>query len=430
MLTNREIALLLWLGALLLWAASKPKCRDSLRAVLAAATVRQILIPFGAFTLWVLAEAWLATRVLDWSASLTKGVVVWFITAGIVLFGRFNEVSTEAGFFRKKALGLFAWTAFIEFYLDLFHMPLVAELVLQPLLVLLTAISVLAARKQESRRVASLAEGMLALVALGLLAYVITKTVQGWSDLDAKELLLQFALPAWLTLGALPFIFLLALYAGYQGVYARTSLVEEATWWMRVRGMLALGIGLNLRVKEIGGLTGYWLRKVCRTGSVREALQAVKDYRADTEERRRSEEEQKERLVRFAGVAGTDEEGRQLDRREFDATTDALRWLGTCMMGWYGKRDRYPEDLFERIADGFDRFELDPVGIEVRVSEDGQSWYAWRRTVGGWCFALGAAAPPPNQWEYDGADPPQGFPGVDPAWGEGPFGVGDVNTNW
>lgn len=48
MLTIREIALLIWLGALLLVAVSKPKLRDSLRAVLAAATARQILIPFGA----------------------------------------------------------------------------------------------------------------------------------------------------------------------------------------------------------------------------------------------------------------------------------------------------------------------------------------------------------------------------------------------
>ena len=38
-------------------------------------------------------------------------------------------------------------------------------------------------------------------------------------------------------------------------------------------------------------------------------------------------------------------------------------------------------------------------GITLHVARDGQSWYARRRTVTGWCFAIGAAGPPPDQWE-------------------------------
>ena len=57
-------------------------------------------------------------------------------------------------------------------------------------------------------------------------------------------------------------------------------------------------------------------------------------------------------------------------------------------------------------------------GIHLNVSDDGQAWWAWRRTVTGWCFAIGANDAPPDQWLYDGADPPNGFPGEDPAWGD------------
>ena len=65
----------------------------------------------------------------------------------------------------------------------------------------------------------------------------------------------------------------------------------------------------------------------------------------------------------------------------------------------------------------------------MRVHEAGQSWYAWRRTVTGWCFAIGAAGPPPEQWEYDGPEPPAGFPGEDPAWGSHAFSE-EANRNW
>ncbi len=50
-----------------------------------------------------------------------------------------------------------------------------------------------------------------------------------------------------------------------------------------------------------------------------------------------------------------------------------------------------------------------------------------RRTVTGWVFAVGAAGPPPEQWFYDGPEPPSGYPGSDPGWGRSPFEQG---PNW
>ena len=99
-------------------------------------------------------------------------------------------------------------------------------------------------------------------------------------------------------------------------------------------------------------------------------------------------------------------------------------------MGHYRKRNRYDPELLALLGDGFARHGLaNEHGIEMKVSEDGQAWFAYRRTVTGWCFAIGAAGPPPDQWEYDGQNPPRGFPGTDPIWGERPFEE-TVNSNW
>jgi hypothetical protein len=122
---------------------------------------------------------------------------------------------------------------------------------------------------------------------------------------------------------------------------------------------------------------------------------------------------------------------RRLDRREFKETVSALRSLALYQIGWYRNHSgRYKEDLLAIIGDDFtsDGLPKDS-GITLKVSDDGQSYYAWRRTVTGWCFAIGAAGPPPEQWEYDGPHPPQRFPGEDPAWGERPFSD-EVNRNW
>lgn len=111
----------------------------------------------------------------------------------------------------------------------------------------------------------------------------------------------------------------------------------------------------------------------------------------------------------YEGIAGTDEQGRQLDRREFAATIDALEQLSSAHTGWY----RNPPDGSHKrklghILSIFARGLPEEHGIVMKVRKDGEAWYALRRTVTGWVFAIGARGEPPNQWFYDGPEPPMG----------------------
>lgn len=130
-----------------------------------------------------------------------------------------------------------------------------------------------------------------------------------------------------------------------------------------------------------------------------------------------AEADKKDRLTRCAGVDGVDGEGRRLDQREFEETTRALHTLASAQMGWYRNRGgRYRRDLLGILAPQFEQFGLpSDHGIKLLVAKNGQSWWAWRRTISGWCFAIGAADPPPDQWLFDGPEPHKGFPGKDQA---------------
>lgn len=138
----------------------------------------------------------------------------------------------------------------------------------------------------------------------------------------------------------------------------------------------------------------------------------------------KAEQLEREREERYAGSKECDEFGQRLDQREFKETKNALQRLAGMQMGWYRNRGgRYRPDLLEMLStDGLP----EDHGIELSVAPDGQSWWAWRRTVSGWCFAIGATQPPPDQWLFDGPEPPGGFPGQDPAWGE-PWGLDAEN---
>ena len=97
-------------------------------------------------------------------------------------------------------------------------------------------------------------------------------------------------------------------------------------------------------------------------------------------------------------------------------------------MGRYRSEGKYDDNLLPVVEPTFARDELpQPSDIRIIVAADGQRWYAERRTVTGHWFAIGAAAPPPDQWLFDGTDRPSGF--ADEAeWDH--WGGGEHSANW
>jgi hypothetical protein len=306
----------------------------------------------------------------------------------------------------------------------------VAELILQPFLVLLGLMSVVAGMNDRHKSVKRLTDRVLIFIGLALLAFTLQQLVVNWDELDKLQAMRELVLPMWLTVGLLPFIYFLSLYSNYEmafkGIDFRTKDRRA-----RFRAKLAFMTKFHLRAREAHTFNWLWARRLGSADSFRAARQVIDDFRQSKRDEERAATEEHERIRRYTGSDETDEEGRRLDRREFEETTDALRYLAGCHMGWYRNRgNRYRTDMLEIMSNDFSRQGLPQEhGITMRVRRDGKAWYAWRQTVTGWCFAVGAADPPPNQWEYDGPEPPSGFPGEDRAWGDGPFDF-ETSRNW
>ena len=133
-------------------------------------------------------------------------------------------------------------------------------------------------------------------------------------------------------------------------------------------------------------------------------------------------------LVKYAGVEGTDVEGRQLDRREFKETADALEWLHSMQQGWFSREGRYRTDFCDAFSSpGFRRRLPEDHGIKVGVSRSGHSWFGWRRTPSGWFFAVGASGTMRDEWYYDGPELPTTLPGKGKGWAAEPF---EFTLNW
>ena len=414
-----------------MWALSTKSVREGFVGVVKAFIKPQILIPLAAMLTWVGLELWVGVRLVLWNSALAKGTILWTLgSAGILLFKctQFDSDS-DRHFFRQTILATVGVAVFVEFFVNLYVMSLPIELVLQIMVLVLLLMVTVGDSKPEYKSAKVFIEGVLVVIGLALFIFVARQIYLDWRQFDAPEVLLEFALPIWLTVGLLPFLYVFSIYVAYDTVFRRINW-EVNDGRSRWRSRLALLSALPFRTAIVRGFTGYWTRQLSEAQTFSAARGVVAEFLDGLRRAEQAKIDEEERLRHYSGSQELDDEGRRLDHREFTATTDALRYLATCQMGWHRNGGRYRHDLLKILGDDFTRQGL-PMesGIKLHVATDGQSWYAWRRTMTGWCFAIGAAGPPPEQWEYDGTGPPKGFPGKDSSWGDGPFSD-QVNRNW
>jgi hypothetical protein len=431
-LNNRELAALLLIAALLAGASLIRPVRSSLGKVAKAFFAPKLLLSLLAMLAYVGLLIGLGLKTGVWNWDLASETATWFVGSAFVLFLNQADASRQSGFFWRVVLQMLGITLLIDFFMnDLFVLRLPAELVLQVIVTFLVLLSLVAAQDAAHRPVKRIADLLVSLIVLGLAGFILIQVVRQWNQVTTRSNLLELLLPVWLTLALLPFIYLSSILVAYESAFNRIegALVDSShgSW----KAKLALVSVLRERRVDASRFAGGWAKEAAAAPSFRAARRVAREFKASVRKREADEQEARDRLGRYIGVQGTDADGRQLDRREFEETTKALRWLAISQMGWYRNHGgRYHDDLLQLLAPHFIADGLPANhGIGMDVSHDGQAWFAWRRTVTGWCFAIGASMPPPDQWEFDGPDPPRGFPRVDVAWGRAPFTM-DANPNW
>ena len=390
------------------------------------------MLPLLALFAYISFEVWIGFQIGLWNSSLAKAAVIWAVASGAVLSSKgILEANKDPFFFRKTAAATIAPTVFLAFFMNLASLSLLAEFGLQLLLIPVTALSAFAhARgRREDDTVKKLCGGVLSVIGFCWFAYTVRHVYETWNQVDGHLLFQKLVLPMWLTVGLLPFVYAMSVYAAYERPF---RIIRRQTEMLRARwtAQVAIMTTLHFKARDVAKLQHFWTKQLVDAKRLGAARSVVRRFEMSLRDDERAIAEEEHKLLHYAGAGGTDTEGCRLDRREFKETIKALQWLATCHMGHYRKRDRYDRDLPRLLEHSFTMQNLPrESGIEVKVAKNGQRWYAYRRTVSGWCFAIGAAGPPPDQWEYDGPDPPTGFPGEDATWGDAPFGD-TVNKNW
>ena len=254
-LDNREIAFLIWVGALLVFTLSKKETRQAFSLLLRSLKDKKLLVSWVVLFAWIGLETWVGTRVSIWNPSLSKGTVIWSFSAVALLIKAVTD--HHSGFFTRTLRATVGMTVFVEFFVGLHSMSLPLELLLVPATSVPTIVVV--GRKPEA--LVPLAEGLLVLLAVALLLFAGWQTYDRWDDLNGHDLLLTFLLPIWLTVGLIPVLYAFGTYAVYESTFVRLKLWtgDRKSLW---RARLALLSVLHFRTWVIHESQGNWYMRL------------------------------------------------------------------------------------------------------------------------------------------------------------------------
>jgi hypothetical protein len=408
-MNDRELATFLLLGSFLVLVTVSKTGRGALLQ-LGKSLASPVGVYLLSFALWIAAAVWLEAWLGLWTRDLIAGTLLWFLFIGFVWFLHIGGAGHDPDFIKRHVLEAIGIAALFEFFLNVEVLPLGYELALQVFLLVVVMIDALARTDNKYRAVTRLTGSVLVLTTFGLAIYTIRQLVAHWHQLDLLGLVDQLVLPVWLTIAAIPYLYLLALYAGYQSLILQMSF-RNNNQKPALAAIMGVMTGLRGSLVDIEQFSRR-SHEAARTNSYRTARRSVADFKARRASDIAARNDANDRLAEYAGVLGVDTDGLTLDRREFSETKEALRLLATRHMGWYRRdnQNHYQADLMDRVPDYTGEGLPDQHGIQLQVRPDGQAWYAYRVTPSGYMFGIGAAGPPPDQWQYDGTGRPDDYP--------------------
>ena len=140
-----------------------------------------------------------------------------------MLFVDLTKTYEEPHFFRTNIIKVAKLSVFLGFFMKLFVLDLPAELILQPALFFVILTSAFATHQAKYRDAKRLLDSVTWKITISLGIYEITELALRWSTLSKMDLVSELVLPVWLTIGHLPFIYLLGIFAAYGNAFFRTE---------------------------------------------------------------------------------------------------------------------------------------------------------------------------------------------------------------
>ena len=241
-LNNREIATGFWALVFLIWASTKKEVRESFRAVVATFLSRFIVVPVILMVLYITLLLIGMESIGLWENHQIKNVVFWFFTAAMYSFFKVTKAAEDKHYFSHAVRDNLKIIVVLQFIISVYTFSLWIELIFVPVITILVAVMTYAHSDEKYKAAETLLGKLVEGIGLFTIAYTVYMIFADFRELAQTKSIYDLLVPTSLSLMLLPFLYLLATYTSYQGVFVRLDLwIKEPsllryTKWATIKG--------------------------------------------------------------------------------------------------------------------------------------------------------------------------------------------------
>lgn len=218
---NREIAVCVWAFVLIAWATSKPDVRSTMANLVSAAFAKQIVVSVVIFAAYFVGFVWVLSVAGIWAESQLKLTVFWFLSAGLAGLASAAKVGDGSANVKEKIKGNFSISVFLDFFVNLYRMPLLAELLFVPFTAVLGAVVAYSGFHDKYKKVEKLGNMLIVGIGLVVLAYAVYATTTNYDEVATLDNASSLGLPIMFSIGILPIFLAGVVYVSYENVFVR-----------------------------------------------------------------------------------------------------------------------------------------------------------------------------------------------------------------
>lgn len=251
--------------------------RSSITSILVLAIKPPISLVLLGFYSYIAALVWLASKVGLWNPDLLKETISWGVISGLALVFSVTK-SDDPAFFHKAMRRTFAATVLIEFFFGIVSFSLPVEILIQPVLLLLVGLEIVAKNDPSAAQVASCVNTLLAIFGFAFAGGTALLIWHDRSVIEWDSQLLILAMLVWLPLGALPFLYPLTWGMSY-GVLMRMVRWKRDERRVPLIVRAAIVVGFNWHRVDLAQARFHPAHELAQTSSFRDALAVIKEFR-------------------------------------------------------------------------------------------------------------------------------------------------------
>ena len=252
MFSTREIATGVWLLIILIYMIVNKSTRKSIVSILKIVLGKQL----GSLLLLILAYnaslTYFFSKCLPiWKMIYLKDIILWLLTSGIFMaFNACDKKADEHYIWQcvRKNIGI---AVAFEFIVHTFTFHIIIELLIIPVIFLVTAINVMTEKKEEYKQVYSLSNGLLAIIGICIAFGTIKTGVSEWAELNKVDTVVSFLVPIVYLICDIPLIYLIQVITEYQLIFVRMSFKDNEDEKLKRKHKLEVVKTCGLSVKRL-----------------------------------------------------------------------------------------------------------------------------------------------------------------------------------